>query len=314
MAASIIVMLVLLLVLLFFGVPVPVAFFGGALFMIFSGGYDPSFLLPYAYSKASSYVLLAIPLYIIAGGIIERGDMGGKLINFIEMLVGHKKGSLGVVACVSCAVFGSITGSAAATQSVIGSIMWPRMNAAGYSRGKSAALIASSCLLGGLIPPSTLMILFAWSTQTSVLGCFLSTFIPGVIMTAMLSWQFVRMVKNDPEPDPDIMPELFRQKKTLRNLGKVTWISLPALLFPVIVIGGIYSGLMTPTEAAAVSAIYALLVGFFIYRGLTLQKLGQVLVESAGTTGAVHGHDHQPYFHHGGCPRPISEYYYRNLG
>jgi len=187
----------LLLVLLFFGVPVPFAFFGISLIMVFAGGYDTSFLLPYGYTKVSSYVLLAIPLFIMAGGIIERSSMGEKLVNFVELFVGKVKGSLGIVAVISCAVFGAITGSAAATQSVIGSIMWPRMEAAGYSKGKSAALIASSCLLGGMIPPSGLMIIYAWTAQTSVLKCFLATLIPGIMMTIMFSVAFVVMLRND---------------------------------------------------------------------------------------------------------------------
>ncbi|MBR6800037.1 MAG: TRAP transporter large permease subunit, partial [Firmicutes bacterium] len=135
-------LLVLLLLLLCFGIPVPFSFFGVSILMVFIGGYDTSFLLPYGYTKVSSFVLLAIPLFIMAGGIIERSNMGEKLVNFVELFVGKVKGSLGVVAVVSCAIFGAISGSAAATQSVIGSIMWPRMNAAGYPKGKSAALIA----------------------------------------------------------------------------------------------------------------------------------------------------------------------------
>ena len=102
--------LVLLLALLFFGIPVPMAFFGTSLILVFLGGYDTSFLLPYGYTKVSSYVLLAIPLFIMAGGIIERSNMGEKLVGFVELFVGKVKGSLGIVAVVSCAIFGAITG------------------------------------------------------------------------------------------------------------------------------------------------------------------------------------------------------------
>lgn len=276
-------LLVLLLLLLCFGIPVPFSFFGVSILMVFIGGYDTSFLLPYGYTKVSSFVLLAIPLFIMAGGIIERSNMGEKLVNFVELFVGKVKGSLGVVAVVSCAIFGAISGSAAATQSVIGSIMWPRMNAAGYPKGKSAALIASSCLLGGMIPPSGLMIIYAWTAQVSVLQCFLATLVPGIIMAIMFSIAFVFMMRKE---DVEVLAtnsasEYFKVAK------ERTWSAVPALLFPVIVLGGIYGGYMTATEAAAVSVVYALLVGFFIYKSLKMRTLGNVLVETATTTGVI---------------------------
>ena len=276
--------LVLLLVLLFFGVPVPFSFFGVSILLVYLGGYDTSFLLPYGYTKVSSYVLLAIPLFIMAGGIIERSNMGEKLVNFVELFVGKVKGSLGVVAVVSCAIFGAISGSAAATQSVIGSIMWPRMEAAGYSKGKSAALIASSCLLGGMIPPSGLMIIYAWTAQVSVLQCFLATLIPGIIMAVMFSVAFVIMLRNDEGVQ---VLEAGSRKEYFQIAKKRTWDAIPALLFPVIILGGIYGGYMTATEAAAVSVVYAVLVGFLIYRQLKLRSLGSVLVETATTTGVI---------------------------
>lgn len=286
MEIHVVMMFIVLLVGLFAGIPVPMAFFGATACMIFAGGYDPSFLLPYSFSKLSSIVLLAIPLYILAGGIIERGGMGEKLVKFVETFVGNKKGSLGVVAVISCAVFGSVTGSASATQSVIGSIIWPRMDAAGYDKGKSAALISSSCLLGGLIPPSSLMILFAWSTQQSVLACFMACFVPGIIMSILLSVNYVRMVKNDNIEMVDL-PKFRDNRIKFKYYGKITWQSIPAIMFPVIVIGGIYSGIMTTSEAAAVSAVYGLIVGFLIYRGLTPKRLFEVIVESATTIAAI---------------------------
>ena len=151
MSTTVAIAIALLLVLLVIGIPVPASFFGTTLFLIVTGGYTPDFLVPYAYSKTSSYVLLAIPLFIIAGGIIERSDLGAHLVNFVMLLVGRVKGSMGMVAVIACALFGSVTGSACATMSVIGSIMWPRMEAAGYSKGKSAALISSSCLLSSCV-------------------------------------------------------------------------------------------------------------------------------------------------------------------
>lgn len=276
--------IVLLLILLMVGIPVPTAFFGTTLFLIVTCGYTPDFLVPYGYAKTSNYVLLAMPLFIIAGGIIEKSDLGAHLVNFVNMLVGRIKGSLGLVAVIACAMFGSVTGSAVATMSVIGSIMWPRMEAAGYSKGKSAALISSSCLLGGLIPPSSLMIMYAWLSQESVLKCFMAVLGPGLMMTVMFCVAYWFMVRKDEgmEVMPKMEPAAFRVEFKDRLIKFI-----PAALFPVIILGSIYSGIMTPTESASVSLIYALLVGFFIYRTLTWKKVKDVLLSSSRTIGVI---------------------------
>ena len=284
MTVPILISIILLLVLLMVGIPVPASFFGTTLFLIVTCGYEPSFLVPYAYSKTSNYVLLAIPLFIIAGGIIERSNLGAHLVNFVNMLVGRVKGSLGMVAVIACALFGSVTGSACATMSVIGSIMWPRMDAAGYSKGKSAALISSSCLLGGLIPPSSLMIMYAWLSKESVLDCFLAILGPGLIMTVMFCVAYWFMVRKDEgmEVAPKMEPAEFRKEFRVRFIRFI-----PAVIFPIIILGGIYSGIMTPTESASVSLIYALGVGFFVYKSLTWQKIKDVLVTSSNTIGVI---------------------------
>lgn len=279
---ALVAVLVLLLILLSSGVPVPFSFFGISFLIVMLGGYDTSFLLPYGYTKVSSYVLLAIPLFILAGGVIERSNMGEKLVNFIELFVGKVKGSLGIVAVISCAIFGAISGSATAAQTVIGSIMWPRMDAAGYPKGKSAALIASACLLGGMIPPSGLMIIYAWTAQVSVLQCFLAALVPGILMTIMFSVAFIIMLKND-----DVETLYIPKGQYFATAKKRTVSAVPAILFPVIILGGIYGGYVTPTEAAAVSVVYAILAGWICYRALSLRKLGDVLKETATTTGVI---------------------------
>src|SRR5699024_6702427 len=125
-------------------------------------------------------VILAIPLFIIAGGIIEKGGIGERLVNLVEIVVGRVKGGLGIVAILSSAIFGAITGSAAATLSSIGSIMFPRLKKDGYPDGFSVALLSNSSVLGMLIPPSSIMILYAWLGNQSVLASFLATLVPGI--------------------------------------------------------------------------------------------------------------------------------------
>ena len=281
--------LVILFATLVIGVPVPMCFMSSAAWLLFFGGnamqgYSTTMLRPYGFSQMNSIVLLAIALFIIAGGIMEKGRIGEKLIDVVDVFVGRIRGGLGVVATVSCAVFGAITGSGCATLSCIGSIMFPRLNAAGYPRGHSAALMANSAVLGMLIPPSSIMILYAWIGGQSVLASFLSTVVPGIILTSLLSIVNVFLLRNNTDivigkPQPVSV--------TLRQAGAKGKIALPALVMPVLVLGGIYGGIMTPTEAAAVACLYAIPVGFFVYKGLTVKGLLKTLIESAVTTGVI---------------------------
>ena len=257
---------------------------GTVLLFILVEGYDPSFLLPYGYSKMSTIVILAIPLFIIAGGLINRAHVGDKLVNMVEIFVGRIRGGLGAIGIISCAVFGSITGSACATLSAIGSIMFPKLAAGGYPRGHSAAIMSSASVLGMLIPPSSLMILYAWVGQTSVLACFLSNLVPGLLLTFLLCVVNVFMLRKNKEVHvaPPMPGKVFRQEVLKRS-----WSGIPALTMPLLVLGGIYGGFMTPTEAAAISVLYVLPLGFLVYKGLTWRGVFQVLKESVVTTGAI---------------------------
>ncbi len=276
--------LLILVAALVIGVPVPFAFLASATYLIFIFDYDPSFLLPFGFSRMNNTVILAIPLFIIAGGLINRSHIGDRMVELVEVFVGRIRGGLGAVAIVSSAVFGSITGSAAATLSAIGTIMFPKLEKSGYPVGHSAAIMANSSVLGMLIPPSSIMILYAWVGQTSVLACFLATVIPGIILTALMCGVNVWLLRNNRSirVEPKLDPPAFR-----RELGVRTGRSLPALTMPLLVLGGIYGGFVTPTEAAALSVLYALPIGFWIYRGLTLKGVGEVLLQSALTSGVI---------------------------
>ena len=229
-------------------------------------------------------VLLAIPLFIIAGGIINKGHIGDKLVELIDLFVGRMKGGLGVVTVISCAVFGSITGSAAATLSGIGAIMFPKLKKAGYPQGHSAALIANASVLGLLIPPSAIMILYAWIGNQSVLAAFLATVIPGLILTVLLCLVNIVLVRknNDLILEDPIDLNTF-QKLLFKRSTK----AIPALAMPFLILGGIYGGIVTPTEAAALGVIYAIPVGFFIYKGLNGKNFLQAILEAAVTTGVI---------------------------
>ncbi len=194
----------ILLFCLMLGVPVPMSFMASTAWLLFFGGpqgagYQTSMVLPYGFSSMNSIALISIALFIMAGGIMERGRIGEKLINLVDLLVGRVKGGLGVVGTISCAVFGSITGSACATLSCIGSIMFPRLREAGYPRGVAAAVMSNASLLGMLIPPNSTLIIFAWIGGQSILACFLSTVIPGLIMTALICVVNCWLVRNNPD-------------------------------------------------------------------------------------------------------------------
>jgi len=279
-----IVSLFLIIITLLFGLPVPFCFMLSTTFMVVALGYDPSFLLPYAFSRMSSIVLLAIPLFILVGGTVDKGGIGTSLVNFVDIFVGRIKGGLGAVAVVSCALFGSISGSCAATLSCIGSIMFPRLRENGYPMGHSAALVSCAAPLGLLIPPSSQMILYAWIGQQSVLACFLATVGPGLLLTVLLSIINLILLRNN----PNVNVTAPVNKKTLfKMIGKRGKKAVPALIMPFIVLGGIYGGIMTPTEAAAVAVFYSIPLGFYIYKGLNKGNFFEVIVETATTTGVV---------------------------
>jgi len=279
----------ILLVCLLLGVPVPMSFMASTAWLLFFGGptgagYASSMVLPYGFSSMNSIALISIALFIMAGGIMEKGRIGEKLIDFVDVFVGRIKGGLGVVGTISCAVFGSITGSACATLSCIGSIMFPRLEAAGYPRGVAAAIMSNASLLGMLIPPNSTLIIFAWISGQSILACFLSTVLPGIMMTTLICLVNCWLVRNSPNVKVTEPPKGKDRFKLMKHRG---FIALPALMLPFIVLGGIYGGIMTPTEAAAVAVIYAIPTGMFVYKGLTLRGLWDSLVESAVTTGVV---------------------------
>ncbi len=278
-----------LLVSLMLGVPVPISFMASAGWLIYFGGpdgtgYAASQLLPYAFTQNNSVSLIAIALFIMAGGIMERGRIGEKLIDFVDVFVGHIRGGLGAVGVISCAVFGSISGAACATLSCIGSIMFPRFEAAGYPKGHASALMSNASLLGLLIPPNATLIIFAWLSGQPVLACFLSTVVPGIMTTALLCFVNMWLLRNNSQ----VLVAQTRTKTEKRALFKSRGkMAIPALMLPIIVLGGIYGGIMTTTEASAMAVVYAIPVGIFVYKGLNWKGLCQIIVESGVTTGVI---------------------------
>ena len=265
------------------GMPIPYAFGAAFIWITCFFGMNPNTLLASGYTQINSTILLAIPLFVLAGKVMEKGHIGDALIGLVERFVGRFKSGLGAVSVITSAVFGSISGSASATLSCIGALMEPRMTAAGYSKGYTAALLAAACPLGLLIPPSSAQVLYAWSSGTSVLACFTATIVPGLILVTLLCLVNAVMCRRfdivcaSPEPPAEWG----------RNTVKATLRAIPAMIMPIIILGGIYGGVMTATEAAAISVAYAIPCGMFIYKGLKGDGLRQALTESSCTTGVI---------------------------
>lgn len=273
-----------LVILIALGVPVIFSFGAIVIWFTFTLDYNPIFVFTTMYSNIDSFVLLAIPLFIMCGGIMEKGNLGTVLVNLVECFTGRIRGSLVIVASAACAVFGSICGSGAATLSCIGSIMAPKMQERNYPMGVSAAVLCCAAPIGMLIPPSSLMILCAWANNISVLSCFLSTVLPGIMLTiliALVGWLMVKNCKEIP------VNEKLPRKVWAKYTGKTTTRAIPALIMPVFILGGIYGGMMTPSEAAGLATVYAIIVSIFFYRQMRMADLKQVLIETATTTGVI---------------------------
>ena len=274
--------IVVLMVSLLIGVAIPFAFGAGTIYLYYTLGGSFATGLPVGFNGINSMVLLAIPTFIMAGGFIEHGNIGDQLVGFLDMLVGKIRGGLMLVVSYSSAVFGAICGSGSATCSCIGSVMAPRLKKAGYDEGLSAALVASSAPLGLLIPPSSLMIMYAWVSGESVLACFLCTVIPGICLATLLGIVGIIMArKKNVQVSENWVPVY--SKAGLKK----TRTAVPALIMPLIILGGIYGGIMTPTEAACISTLYCIPVALYVYRGIKWKDVPTVFFKTGVTTGVI---------------------------
>lgn len=276
--------LVFIIILLLLEVPVAFVFGLASFFIAVVTGRDIDFLIPYAFQQQSAFALLALPLFIIAGSLMGASGISDRLIRFVNAFVGSIRGGLGAVTVVTCALFGAIAGSGSSAIAAIGSLMIPRMVEAGYPRSYAIALVACSSVLAILIPPSVAMILFAITSGLPVTAAFLSTVIPGILIMAIycvMNFFEARKFENLKVEERLGLPQ------RLVRIGGATRDAFWALLMPGIMLGGIYGGIFTPTEAAAVALVYTLPVGIFIYKGLNFRTTTASLTEGSRNTGAI---------------------------
>jgi len=231
------------------------------------------------FSGLDNFGIMAIPFFILAGSFLTRGGVARRMIHFTTSLVGHWPGGLGLAGVTACALFAAICGSSVATVAAIGSIILPAMVQQGFPKRFGAGVITTSGALGILVPPSIILVLYGVSTNTSIGTLFMAGIVPGVILALMLAsvtW-FIAWRNNYPR-----LPRASWAER-LRALHDGIW----GLMLVVIVLGGIYSGIFTPTEAAAVAAVYSFVITVFVYRELKISEVPKVLLNAANLSAML---------------------------
>jgi C4-dicarboxylate transporter, DctM subunit len=277
---SMLIIFALLILLLLSGMPISIALGMSVLaFLFFFSNIPIEIVSQRLFTGLDQFAIMAIPFFILAGAFLTSGGVAHRIVKFATTLVGHFHGGLALSAVLSCAFFAALSGSSPATVVAIGSIMIPAMVAQGYPKKFGVGVIATSGGLGILVPPSIVMIIYAVSTNTSVGQLFIAGIVPGILMAATLMLVTWIVAKKHNYPT---LP-----RATLGEVWKAFRDSIWGLLIVVIVIGGIYGGVFTPTEAAAVSAVYAFVVAVFIYKDLKLSDVPRVLRESANMSAML---------------------------
>lgn len=263
------------------GHSVGISMVAGSMVYLVLKGFDPS-LAPETLLQGlfNSYTLLAIPLFILAADIMNVGSLADRLLRFAQALVGRFRGGLGYVNVVASIIFSGMSGSAIADAVGMGKIIINMMTKNGqYTPAYAAAITAATATVGPIIPPSIPMVLYALVSDQSVGYLFAAGLAPGLLMAFVMALMNFWMARRRRFPIDESVP--------LREIPSVTWKAFPALMLPVILLGGIYGGVMTPTEAAAVAAFYALVISVVVYRSVNLRQFYAALLGSARSTASV---------------------------
>ena len=274
-----VILLGLFFIFLAFKVPIAVALGMAGMAVVYWYNLGVQMFAPVFFANISKFSLLAIPFFILAGVIMGRAQISDKIIRLIMLMVGPVSGGMAIVTIITALFWGAVSGSGPATVAAIGTILIPGMVKAGYDRGFAAALTSSASGLAIVIPPSIGFIVYGVITGASISELFLAGIIPGILVGLFLIVAaFIISVARGYKGD-----RFGTAKEVLRALKDAFW----ALLTPVIILGGIYGGIFTPTEAAAVGVAYGLFVGFVIYRTLTLKDLYELLVDACTSSAVV---------------------------
>ena len=266
-------------VLLLLGVPVGFTIAIAAFITLVAGDVPALMMVQRIFTAQDSFSLIAVPFFILAGDLMSKGAVSKVLVEFAESLLGWIRGGLTIVSVLAGMFFAAISGSGAATTAAVGATLIPELEKRGYHVDKSAALIAAAGTIGVVIPPSVPMVLYAVIAEQSVNTLFRNGFIPGITMGAILI--VIALVEarklNYPKGTP------LSLKNVLKTFLHAVW----GILMPLIILGGIFSGYFTPSEAADVAVIYSILIGFFVYRDLTPKGLMEIMKNSAKTSSVI---------------------------
>jgi len=274
------VLLISLIILFLIGVPVAVSLgISSALALLVAGDMSPLVLAQRAFVALDSFPLMAIPLFMLAGVLMEYGGISQRLINLANALTGHLSGGLAIVTIVTTMFFAAISGSSVAATAALGSILIPAMINRGYDKNFAGSVQAVSGTLGIIIPPSIPLILYGVAAGTSIGDLFIAGMVPGIVIGIGLIITVVILAKK--------RNYLKEPRKSGREVWKAFVESIPALLMPIIILGGIYSGIFTATEAAGVAVAYAFFVSILIYKSINLKNINEVLNQATITTSTI---------------------------
>lgn len=265
---------------LLLGVPIIVALGLSCIFsVVITGAADIAVLVQNMFNAGNSFALMAVPFFILAGNIMSEGGVSRRLVNLAGAFFGRMSGGLALVATVASTFFGALSGSAPATTAAIGGVMIKPMVEKGYDKNFAGAVVAASGTIGLIIPPSLTMVLYGVSTGVSIGALFLGGIIPGIIICiALMIVEYIISVKRGYRGE---------EKTSMKTILKYCREAVFAIFMPVLILGGIYAGIFTPTESAAVAVVYGLIVGLFIHREISFRDLPKLILKSAKSTALV---------------------------
>lgn len=291
---AVLILFVALLILLVIGVPVGFAIGGATIIsMLTSSDLNMVINAQYCYSGIFSFTVMAIPFFMLAGLIMSTGGIAKRIVNFASALINFVNGAIGCVTVIACMFFGALSGSGMATTSAIGGMMIPEMKDKGYDPAYAATIVCFGGIVGPIIPPSLSFVLYGASTGVSISELFLAGILPGVLIgiifvianIVMCTMSGTDLVKKRISTEKVKVPALESMKNRAKEILVATKDGFWALLSPVIILGGIYSGVFTPTEAACISVVYSIVISLFVYKDMNLKDLYNVFLDTSVLNG-----------------------------